>query len=228
VRASGRVKCGGGAAKAVQARSCFHGDVSPWAESLIGLDGANRMIVAPRGRRGKPWQGKRGPRGCYGCGARHCMQQSTIEYGWREISVALREEKPLQWPEPSMPTRAGWRRPGLQALYFAGGGWLPTPPSRHSGLGISTMEDCADRRAAGLRMPAPAASGRHRQPAGVAQFNIARLFRSMIKARRGGGHIEDQVGQKRCGHRPGKELVPAAEMWVSLQGSVDAAVIMLC
>ena len=53
-------------------------------------------------------------------------------------------------------------------------------------------------------------------------FNIARTIRSMIKAGAAAVHIEDQVGAKRCGHRPGKELVPTEEMVDRLKAAVDA------
>jgi len=53
-------------------------------------------------------------------------------------------------------------------------------------------------------------------------FNIARTIRSMIGARAAAVHIEDQVGAKRCGHRPGKELVAAGEMVDRIKAAVDA------
>jgi methylisocitrate lyase len=53
-------------------------------------------------------------------------------------------------------------------------------------------------------------------------FNIARTIRSMQRAGAAAVHIEDQVGAKRCGHRPGKELVPAAEMADRIKAAVDA------
>ena len=53
-------------------------------------------------------------------------------------------------------------------------------------------------------------------------FNIARTIRSMIKAGAAAVHIEDQVGAKRCGHRPGKELVPTEEMVDRIKAAVDA------
>src|SRR4029077_13429364 len=55
-----------------------------------------------------------------------------------------------------------------------------------------------------------------------AAFNIARRLRSMIKAGAAAVHIEDQVGAKRCGHRPGKELVAAVEMVDRIKAAVDA------
>ncbi|MGB6194273.1 MAG: isocitrate lyase/phosphoenolpyruvate mutase family protein, partial [Terracidiphilus sp.] len=51
---------------------------------------------------------------------------------------------------------------------------------------------------------------------------IARTIRTMIKSGAAAVHIEDQVGAKRCGHRPGKELVPAAEMVDRIKAAVDA------
>jgi methylisocitrate lyase len=53
-------------------------------------------------------------------------------------------------------------------------------------------------------------------------FNIARTIRQMIKAGAAAVHIEDQVSAKRCGHRPGKELVPAEEMADRIKAAVDA------
>jgi methylisocitrate lyase len=53
-------------------------------------------------------------------------------------------------------------------------------------------------------------------------FNIARTIRQMIKAGAAAVHIEDQVSAKRCGHRPGKELVPAEEMVDRIKAAVDA------
>jgi methylisocitrate lyase len=53
-------------------------------------------------------------------------------------------------------------------------------------------------------------------------FNIARTVRSMIKAGAGAIHIEDQVAEKRCGHRPGKAIVPKDEMADRVKAAVDA------
>jgi methylisocitrate lyase len=55
-------------------------------------------------------------------------------------------------------------------------------------------------------------------------FNIARTIRSMTKAGVAAVHIEDQVGAKRCGHRPGKELVAADEMVDRIKAAVDARI----
>ena len=53
-------------------------------------------------------------------------------------------------------------------------------------------------------------------------FNVARTVRSLIKCGAGAMHIEDQVGAKRCGHRPGKELVSKEEMVDRIKAAVDA------
>jgi methylisocitrate lyase len=57
---------------------------------------------------------------------------------------------------------------------------------------------------------------------GLSAFNIARTTRSLIKAGAAGLHIEDQAGAKRCGHRPGKEVVPPREMADRLKAVLDA------
>jgi len=57
---------------------------------------------------------------------------------------------------------------------------------------------------------------------GASAFNIARSVKSLIKAGAAGMHIEDQVGAKRCGHRPGKELVSQDEMVDRVKAAVDA------
>jgi methylisocitrate lyase len=53
-------------------------------------------------------------------------------------------------------------------------------------------------------------------------FNIARTIKQMIKAGAAAVHMEDQVGQKRCGHRPGKEIVPVDEMVDRIKAAIDA------
>jgi methylisocitrate lyase len=57
---------------------------------------------------------------------------------------------------------------------------------------------------------------------GASAFNVARTTRSLIKFGAGAMHIEDQVGAKRCGHRPGKELVSPEEMCDRIKSAVDA------
>jgi methylisocitrate lyase len=57
---------------------------------------------------------------------------------------------------------------------------------------------------------------------GASAFNVARTVRSLIKFGAGAMHIEDQVGAKRCGHRPGKEIVTIEEMCDRLKAAADA------
>src|SRR5467141_3203051 len=57
---------------------------------------------------------------------------------------------------------------------------------------------------------------------GASAFNVARTVKSLVKFGAGAMHIEDQVGAKRCGHRPGKELVSQDEMSDRIKAAVDA------
>jgi len=109
---------------------------------------------------------------------------------------------------------------GFRALYLSGGG-IAANSLGLPDLGISTMEDVlidvrriTDTTALPLLVDIDTGWG--------SAFNIARTIRSMTKAGAAAVHIEDQVGAKRCGHRPGKELVPAAEMVDRIKAAVDA------
>src|ERR1700744_6261239 len=99
---------------------------------------------------------------------------------------------------------------GFKALYLSGGGVAANSLGMPD-LGISTMEDVLiDARritdASSLPLMVDIDTG------WGGAFNIARTIRSFIKAGVAAVHIEDQVGAKRCGHRPGKEIVPMSEM----------------
>src|SRR5690242_133655 len=88
-------------------------------------------------------------------------------------------------------------------------------------LGISTMEDVlTDARrivdATGMPLMVDIDTG------WGGAFNIARTIRSFINVGVAAVHIEDQVGQKRCGHRPGKEVVSKGEMVDRVKAAVDA------
>jgi len=109
---------------------------------------------------------------------------------------------------------------GFRALYLSGGGVAANSLGMPD-LGISTMEDVlTDARritdATNLPLLVDIDTG------WGGAFNIARTIRSMAKAGVAAVHMEDQVGAKRCGHRPGKELVPAAEMVDRIRAAVDA------
>ncbi|MDR5741007.1 MULTISPECIES: methylisocitrate lyase [unclassified Caballeronia] len=109
---------------------------------------------------------------------------------------------------------------GFQALYLSGGG-VAANSLGIPDLGISTMDDVlTDARritdATNLPLLVDIDTG------WGGAFNIARTIRSFVRAGVAAVHLEDQVGQKRCGHRPGKEVVPAAEMVDRLKAAVDA------
>ncbi|MBT2142592.1 MULTISPECIES: methylisocitrate lyase [unclassified Rhodanobacter] len=112
------------------------------------------------------------------------------------------------------------KRVGYKALYLSGGGVAANSLGMPD-LGISTMEDVlTDARrivdATGLPLLVDIDTG------WGGAFNIARTIRSFIGVGVAAVHMEDQVGQKRCGHRPGKEVVPKEEMVDRVKAAVDA------
>jgi methylisocitrate lyase len=135
--------------------------------------------------------------------------------------AAAAEEKPLQVVGAiNAYTARMAEASGFRALYLSGGG-LAANSLGMPDLGISTMEDVltdvrriTDATTLPLLVDIDTGWG--------SAFNIARTLRSMIKAGAAAIHIEDQVGAKRCGHRPGKELVPAEEMVDRIKAAVDA------
>ena len=138
-----------------------------------------------------------------------------------KFRAAVRDEKPLQVAGAINAYTARMAEAvGFKALYLSGGG-VAANSLGIPDLGISTMDDVLiDVRritgASGLPLLVDIDTG------WGGAFNIARTIREMIKAGAGAVHMEDQVGQKRCGHRPGKELVPAAEMVDRIKAAVDA------
>jgi methylisocitrate lyase len=133
----------------------------------------------------------------------------------------VREEKPLQVAGAiNAYTARMAEATGFRALYLSGGGVAANSLGMPD-LGISTMEDVlTDVRRITDVTTLPLLVDIDTGWGGA--FNIARTIRSMIKAGAAAVHIEDQVGAKRCGHRPGKELVPAAEMVDRVKAAVDA------
>jgi len=134
---------------------------------------------------------------------------------------ALAEEKPLQVAGAiNAYTARLAQATGFRALYLSGGGVAANSLGLPD-LGISTMEDVlTDVRRITDVVPLPLLVDIDTGWGGA--FNIARTIRSMVKADAAAVHIEDQVSAKRCGHRPGKELVPAAEMIDRIKAAVDA------
>jgi len=111
-------------------------------------------------------------------------------------------------------------RSGFRAIYLSGAG-VANASFGLPDLGITSLNDvCEDAsRVCGatelpLLVDADTGFG--------AAFSIARTTRELIRAGAAGMHLEDQVQAKRCGHRPGKELVPASEMADRVRAAVDA------
>src|ERR1700734_3490625 len=135
--------------------------------------------------------------------------------------AALKKEKPLQIVGAITAYAARMAEAtGFHALYLSGGG-VAANSLGVPDLGISTMEDVlTDVRRITDACPLPLLVDIDTGWGGA--FNIARTIRQMIKAGAAAVHIEDQVSAKRCGHRPGKELVPTEEMADRIKAAVDA------
>jgi methylisocitrate lyase len=109
---------------------------------------------------------------------------------------------------------------GFKALYLSGGGVAANSLGMPD-LGISTLDDVLiDVRRITEVTSLPLLVDIDTGWGGA--FNIARTIRAMIKAGAGAVHLEDQVGTKRCGHRPGKEVVAREEMVDRVKAAVDA------
>ncbi len=134
---------------------------------------------------------------------------------------ALKEESPLQIAGTiNAYTARMAQATGFRALYISGGGVAANSLGMPD-LGISTMEDVLiDLRRITDVVSLPVLVDIDTGWGGA--FNIARTVRSFIKAGAAAIHIEDQVSQKRCGHRPGKEVVDTAEMVDRIKAAVDA------
>ena len=138
-----------------------------------------------------------------------------------KLRAAIEAERPLQVVGAINAYAARMAEAtGFRALYLSGGGVAANSLGLPD-LGISTMDDVLiDIRriteASTLPLLVDADTG------WGGAFNIARTVRSFIKAGAAGMHIEDQVQSKRCGHRPGKEVVPRDEMVDRVKSAVDA------
>lgn len=137
------------------------------------------------------------------------------------LRAALRDEKPLQVAGAIHAYAAKLAQAaGFRAIYLSGGGVAANSLGLPD-LGISTMDDVLiDVRRITDATPLPLLVDIDTGWGGA--FNIARTIRSMIKAGAAAVHIEDQVSAKRCGHRPGKELVATGEMVDRLKAALDA------
>jgi len=148
------------------------------------------------------------------------MSESGLTAG-AKLRAAVKEEQPLQVVGAINAYHARMaERVGYRAIYLSGGG-VAAGSLGIPDLGISTIDDVltdvrriTDVCSLPLLVDADTGFG--------GAFNLARSVKALIKAGAAGCHIEDQVGAKRCGHRPGKEIVSSAEMVDRIKAAVDA------
>ena len=146
---------------------------------------------------------------------------TTLSAGARFVK-ALADEKPLQIVGTINANHALLaQRAGYKAIYLSGGG-VAAGSLGLPDLGITTLEDVlVDVRRITNVCETPllvdADTG-----FGPTAFNIGRTVKDLIKAGAAAMHIEDQVGAKRCGHRPNKEIVSKGEMVDRIKAAVDA------
>jgi len=137
------------------------------------------------------------------------------------LRLAVRDERPLQVVGAiNAYTARMAQATGFKALYLSGGGVAANSLGMPD-LGVSTLDDVltdirriTDASSLPLLVDADTGWG--------GAFNIARTVKSFIKFGAAGLHIEDQVQAKRCGHRPGKEIVSQEEMVDRVKAAVDA------
>ncbi|MDE7195777.1 MAG: methylisocitrate lyase [Helicobacter sp.] len=111
---------------------------------------------------------------------------------------------------------------GAKAIYISGGA-LAAMSLGLPDLGISSLEDvCTDTRRITAASDLPLLVDADTGWGGA--FNIARTIKELTRSGAAACHIEDQVAQKRCGHRPNKELVSADEMCDRIKAAVDAKI----
>ena len=147
------------------------------------------------------------------------MSQATPGQRFR---AAIAAEQPLQIIGAINANHALLaKRAGFQAIYLSGGG-VAAGSLGLPDLGINTLDDVLTdvRRitdVCDLPLLVDIDTG-----FGPSAFNIERTIKSLIKAGAAAAHIEDQVGAKRCGHRPGKEIVSCEEMVDRVRAAADA------
>ena len=145
----------------------------------------------------------------------------AIESAGKNFRVAIENEKPLQCVGAINAYHARLAEAsGYKSLYISGGG-VAAGSCGIPDLGITTMEDVlTDLRRITDVTTLPVLVDVDTGWGGA--FNIARAVRSMIKGGAAAVHIEDQVQQKRCGHRPNKAIVSQEEMVDRIKAAVDA------
>jgi methylisocitrate lyase len=136
--------------------------------------------------------------------------------------AAMQEEKPLQCIGAINAYHARLAQAtGFKSIYLSGGG-VAAGSLGLPDLGISNLDDVLTdvqriTNVCDLPLLVDVDTG-----FGASAFNIARTTKSLIKFGAAAMHIEDQVGAKRCGHRPGKELVTLDEMVDRVKAAADA------
>lgn len=146
----------------------------------------------------------------------------AIQSAGKKFRQALVEENPLQIIGAINANHALLaKRAGFKAIYLSGGG-VAAGSLGLPDLGINTLEDVLiDTRritdVCDVPLLVDIDTG-----LGPSAFNIARTVKGLIKAGAAACHIEDQVGAKRCGHRPGKEIVSTEEMVDRVKAAADA------
>ncbi|HET7756773.1 MAG TPA: methylisocitrate lyase [Steroidobacteraceae bacterium] len=148
------------------------------------------------------------------------MSERAVTSGAR-LRAAVEAEHPLQVVGAFNAYSALLARDaGFRAIYLSGAG-VANASFGLPDLGITSLNDvCEDVRriTASCELPLLVDAD-----TGFGQaFNIARTTRELIRAGAAGMHLEDQVSAKRCGHRPGKALVPPAEMVDRIKAALDA------
>lgn len=151
------------------------------------------------------------------------MNKSNLSSPGALFRQAVEQEKPLQVVGAINAYHAKMaQKVGFKALYVSGGG-VAAGSCGIPDLGITTLEDVLiDVRRITDVTDLPVLVDIDTGFGGA--FNIARTIRSMIKAGAAAVHIEDQVQQKRCGHRPNKMIVSKNEMVDRIKSAVDARV----
>jgi methylisocitrate lyase len=162
--------------------------------------------------------GSRAPR----ARAKETATMTALPSAGARFRAALAAERPLQIVGTINAYHARLaERTGYRAIYLSGGG-VAAGSLGVPDLGISTLDDVLTdvRRitdACALPLLVDADTG-----FGASAFNVARTVASLAKFGAAGMHIEDQVGAKRCGHRPNKELVSQQEMVDRIKAAADA------
>ncbi len=146
----------------------------------------------------------------------------TLASAGARFRAALLAEQPLQVPGAICAYHAILaEKSGYRAIYLSGGG-VAAGSLGVPDLGISGLQDVLTdvqriTDACSLPLLVDVDTG-----FGASAFNVARTVKDMLKAGAAAIHIEDQIGAKRCGHRPNKELVAREEMVDRIKAAVDA------